>query len=104
MVGRSSSFGHPPGGGGRMHTVRLLAAAPGIGELLTGWRLVTSVVGILVLAVVAGRLLGTRRSFTAVVISGLTGWVVGAALAVVVARNHEHGQAGFLRNLWLLSA
>src|SRR5581483_3149187 len=52
----------------------------------------------------ASRLLGTRRSPGAVVVSGLVGWGSGAALAVVLARNHEHGQAGFVRNLWLLSA
>jgi hypothetical protein len=52
----------------------------------------------------AGRLLGTRRSVGPVVVSGLCGWAAGAVLAVVLARNHEHGQAGFVRNLWLFSA
>jgi len=71
----------------------LLATVPAVSDLLTGWRPVTSIVGILVLAAVASRLLGTRRSVGAVLVSGLCGWVAGAVLAVVLARNHEHGQA-----------
>ena len=82
----------------------LLASVPRITDLLTGWRLISSIAGILVLAALAGRLLGTRRSAAAVVVSGLTGWLAGAALAVVVARNHEHSQAGFVRNLWKFAA
>ena len=82
----------------------LLASVPRIPDLLTGWRLISSIAGILVLASLAGRLLGTRRSAAAVVVSGLSGWLAGAALAVVVARNHEHSQAGFVRNLWLFAA
>src|SRR5205807_6223921 len=39
-----------------------------------------------------------------VAVSGLFGWAAGAGLAVILARNHEHGQAGFVRNLWLFSA
>lgn len=85
-------------------TDHLMATVPRVADLLTGWRLVTSIVGILVLAALAGRLLGTRRSLGAVVVSGLSGWMAGAGLAVILARNHEHGQAGFLRNLWLFSA
>jgi hypothetical protein len=77
-------------------TTDLLAAVPGLTDLLTGWRLVTSIAGILILASLAGRLLGTRRSLGAVVVSGLIGWLAGASLAVVVAHNHEHGQAGFV--------
>lgn len=88
--------------------MRTLALAqtdvPSVSDLLTGWRLVTSIAGILLIAAVVGRLLGTRRSLGAVLVSGLGGWVAGASLAVVLARNHEHGQAGFVRNLWLFSA
>ena len=40
----------------------LLAEAPSVGSLLTGWRLLTSLVGVIVVTLVAGRILGTRRS------------------------------------------
>src|SRR2546423_213560 len=76
---------------------------PTIGELLTGGRLVTSIAGVLVVALVAGRLLGTKRSASATAVSALVGWTAGATLAVVLARNHEKGDAGFTRNLWLFS-
>ena len=79
-------------------------ATPTLGELLTGWRLVTSIIGILAIGWAAGRLLGTRRSLGSVVISATLGWLAGAGLAVVLAKNHEHGSAGFTRNLWLFSA
>ena len=85
-------------------TPDLLGTLPGIGELLTGWQLVSSIIGILVLAAVGGRLLGTRRSLGVVLVSGLCGWAAGAALALILARTHEHGQSGFLRNLWLFAA
>ncbi len=78
-------------------------AIPTIGELLTGGRLVTSVLGVIVVAFVAGRLLGTKRSATSTLLSALIGWTAGAILAVVLARNHEKGDAGFTRNLWLFS-
>ena len=81
-----------------------VGVVPAIGDLLTGWRLASSMVGVLVLAASAGRLLGTRRSWGVIAVSGLSGWAAGAGLAVLLARNHEHGQAGFLRNLWLFSA
>ena len=81
----------------------MAAAIPTIGELLTGWRLVTSILGVIVVAFVAGRLLGTKRSATATLLSALIGWTAGATLAVVLARNHEKGDAGFTRNLWLFT-
>ena len=82
----------------------MLAATPTIGELLTGTRLITSIAGVIVIAFVTGRLLGLRRSTGAVLLSALIGWTAGALLAVVLAKNHEHGDAGFTRNLWLFSA
>ena len=75
----------------------LLAALPSLSQLFTGWRLATSIAGILALAVVAGRLLGTRRSLGTALTAGAVGWVTGAALAVLLAGTHEHGQSGFLR-------
>ncbi len=81
----------------------LATEVPGISDLLTGVRLVTSLAGMFVVAVIVGRLLGVRRSFSAVVISAVAGWVAGAVIAVVLARNHEGGDAGFTRNLWLFA-
>jgi len=81
----------------------LVASTPSVGDLLVGWRLVTSFVGAMVIAVVAGRLLGVRRSWGSAAVSGLVGWVSGAILSVVLARSHEGGEAGFTRNLWLFA-
>src|SRR3954468_2882895 len=86
----------------------LLAAAatstPALGDLLTGRRLVFSLIGVVFIALVAGRLLGARRSAGVIALSALIGWIAGASLAIVVAKRHEHGDAGFLRNLWLFVA
>jgi ubiquinone biosynthesis protein len=82
----------------------MLAQTPSVGELLTGWQLVTSFAGVMVIAFLTGRLLGARRSWSAAAISGLVGWVTGAILAVALAKDHENGSAGFTRNLWLFSA
>ena len=43
---------------------RVVGATPAVTDLLTGTRLVTSLVGILVIAVLASRLLGARRSLS----------------------------------------
>src|SRR4051812_23284810 len=89
-------------GEGSMGAV-MFAAVPAVSDLLTGWRLVTSLIGVVIIAFVAGRLLGARRSLVVTLLSALIGWVSGAVLAVVVAKNHEHGDAGFTRNLWLFA-
>ena len=68
-------------------TTDLLRALPGIGDLLAGWQLVLSIIGIPVLAALGGRLLGTRRSLGVVLVSGLCGWAAGAALALILARS-----------------
>jgi hypothetical protein len=52
----------------------VLAAGEG-GRLLFGWGLITSLPAILVIAWIAGRLLGTRRSLTATLVAGLVGWL-----------------------------
>jgi ubiquinone biosynthesis protein len=83
--------------------VRAILSTETVAHLLLGWRLVLSIAGVIGIAFVAGRLLGTRRSWTTTVLSGVVGWLAGATLAVVLARNHEHGSAGFARNLWLFS-
>src|SRR5919199_1145014 len=55
----------------------------------------------LVVAVIAGRLLGVRRSLGVSLASGVIGWLAGATLSLVIARSE--GGAGFIRNLWLFS-
>jgi ubiquinone biosynthesis protein len=87
-----------------VNTALLAQASPALGDLLTGWRLVTSLLGVLVIAWVAGRLLGARRSWGSVIVSAVVGWIAGATLAVILAKHHEHGTSGFTRNLWLFSA
>jgi len=72
-----------------------------LGDLLTGWRLVTSVPAIVLVAFASSRLLGVKRSWAVTLVSGLGGWVAGTALALTIAR--DEGGAGFGRNLWLFS-
>lgn len=79
----------------------MMLADMALGDLLTGWRLVTSLPAIVLVAFAAGRLLGVKRPWTVTALSGLAGWVAGAALAVAIGRR-ENG-AGFTRNLWLFS-
>src|ERR687885_582495 len=55
----------------------------------------------LLVAVIAGRLLGVRRSLAVSLASGVIGWLAGATLSLVIARSE--GAAGFTRNLWLFS-
>ena len=71
--------------------------------LLVGWPLAVSLPAIVIIAFVAGRLLGVRRSWGTAVVSGLVGWATGAALTLVIAQHHVHKHAGFTRNLWLFS-
>ena len=68
-----------------------------------GWRLVFSLPIILLVAWLAGRLLGVRRSAIATVISGLVGWLSGVGLSLLIARGQENHKAGFTRNVWLFS-
>ena len=70
-------------------TPLLAASTPAVFDLLTPVRVVTSLFGMFVVAIVVGRLLGVRRG--------------PAAIAVLLAKNHERGEANFLRNLWLFS-
>ncbi|HUC13544.1 MAG TPA: hypothetical protein VMS00_03740, partial [Acidimicrobiales bacterium] len=81
----------------------IAAAGPAVGDLLTPWRTASSLVGIVIVAFLVGRLLGTRRSAGAVLVSGLIGWAAGATVAVVIAGSQKNAQAGFSRHLWLFS-
>jgi ubiquinone biosynthesis protein len=76
-------------------------AAQDLGDLILGWELFTALPVMVLVAVIAGRLLGVRRSLGVTVVSGVVGWLAGAALSLVIARS-ENG-AGFTRNLWLFS-
>ena len=78
-----------------------MIAAQDLGDLILGWELFTALPVMLLVAVIAGRLLGVRRSFSATVASGVIGWLAGATLSLVIA--HSEGNAGFTRNLWLFS-
>jgi ubiquinone biosynthesis protein len=78
-----------------------LIAAQDLGDLILGWELFTALPVMLLVAVIAGRLLGVRRSLGATVASGVIGWFAGAGLSLVIA--HSEGNAGFTRNLWLFS-
>jgi ubiquinone biosynthesis protein len=76
-------------------------AAQDLGDLIRGWELFTALPVMLLVALIAGRLLGVRRSFGATIASGVIGWLAGATLSLVIA--HSEGRAGFTRNLWLFS-
>ena len=79
-----------------------MIAAQDLGNLLWGWELFTALPVMLLVALLAGRLLGVRRSLWTTVVSGVLGWLAGALLSLSIARNEGH--AGFTRNLWLFSA
>ena len=78
-----------------------MIAAQDLGDLILGWEFFTALPVMLLVAVIAGRLLGVRRTLGATVVSGVVGWLGGATLSLVIAR-HEGG-GGFTRNLWLFS-
>jgi ubiquinone biosynthesis protein len=63
--------------------------------------LVLSLPAIVVLALVGTRMLGVRRSWVAIAISGVVGWVVGLAVAFAVSGGTVR-DAEFLRNALLL--
>ncbi len=60
--------------------------------------------GTLVVAWIAGRMLGVRRSLSLTVLSGLLGWVGGSALSLVIAAQKNDPTSGFTRNVLLFSA
>ena len=65
--------------------------------------LLVSLPGVLAVAVVAGRLLGVRRSALANLASGLVGWLTGVGLSSLIARSQPNPAAGFTRNVWVFS-
>ncbi len=76
---------------------------------LIGWRfttraalLVTSVPAIVVIAWVAGRLLGVRRSWTTTLLSGVTGWLAGVGFSLILHSN-DIRSPGFTGHVWLFS-
>src|SRR2546430_280799 len=80
-----------------------MTAAQSLAGLLLGWRLLVTLPSILLLSVVAGRLLGVKRSVGASLLSGVVGWFAGALLTLVIANNDTNREAGFTRNLWLFT-
>src|SRR5438445_6491272 len=80
-----------------------MVAAQTIAGLLLGWRLAITLPSILLLSVIAGRLLGVKRSVGASLLSGVIGWFAGALLTCVIANNNANPEAGFTRNLWLFT-
>ena len=65
--------------------------------------LLVSLVGILLVAVLAARLLGVRRSLLGTLLSGLVGWIAGVGLSTVIAQSQPDPTAGFTRNVWVFS-
>jgi ubiquinone biosynthesis protein len=78
-----------------------VSAADG-GRLLFGSGLITSLPAILLIAFVAGRLLGVRRSLATTLLSGLAGWIAGTGLSLVIA-DGDPDAPGFGRNVWVFS-
>ncbi len=88
-----------------------LPALPPVDYLvfLFGWRFTTrgallaaSVPAILVMAWLAGRLLGIRHSWTATLLSGVTGWVAGVAFSLIL-HNNDILAPGFTGHVWLFA-
>jgi len=57
---------------------------------------------ILLIALVAGRLLGVSRSLAATAVAGAAGWLSALALSLAIAEG-DPGAAGFTRNLWVFA-
>jgi ubiquinone biosynthesis protein len=73
------------------------------GNPLVGWGLVTSLPAILLIAWVAGRLVGAHPSLVRTVAAGLSGWVAGTLVSLLVAQGDPRAP-GFGRNVWVFSA
>jgi ubiquinone biosynthesis protein len=67
------------------------------------WLLVPAFAFALLASALIGRVLGVRRSFSATVVSGTAGWVVGVAVALWIAADRHPASDGFARNLFLFS-
>jgi ubiquinone biosynthesis protein len=68
------------------------------------WVLALSFPGTLVVAWLAGRMLGVRRSMSLTLLSGTIGWVAGVALSLSIADQKADPSSGFIRNVVLFSA
>jgi ubiquinone biosynthesis protein len=68
------------------------------------WVLAVSLPVTLVVAWLAGRILGVRRSVSLTLLSGFIGWVLGVALSISVADQKTDPSSGFIRNVFLFSA
>jgi ubiquinone biosynthesis protein len=76
---------------------------------LISWRFATrgallliSVPAVLLIAWVAGRLLGVRRSWTMSLLAGITGWLAGVVFSLILANNDVQAP-GFTGHVWLFS-
>jgi ubiquinone biosynthesis protein len=71
-------------------------------DVLLGWNLVISLLAILLIAWLAGRLLGVSRSWGASALAGLTGWLGALALSLAIGKG-DTDAPGFTRNLWVFA-
>ena len=69
---------------------------------LLGWNLIVSLPAILLVAWLAGRLLGVSRGWAATVVPGLVGWLAALALSLAIAEGDPRAP-GFGRNLWVFA-
>ena len=71
-------------------------------DAVLGWKLVVSLPAILLIALLAGRLLGVSRSLAATALAGAVGWLSALALSLAIAEG-DPAAAGFTRNLWVFA-
>jgi hypothetical protein len=71
-------------------------------DAVLGWKLVVSLPAILLIALLAGRLLGVQRSLAATALAGAAGWLSALALSLAIA-DGGLAAAGFTRNLWVFA-
>src|SRR6476646_6980858 len=67
------------------------------------WVFALTLPGTLLVAWIAGRMLGVRRSVGITLLSGLIGWVAGVALSLAIADQKADPSSGFVRNVVLFS-
>lgn len=71
-------------------------------DAVLGWKLVVSLPAILLIALLAGRLLGVSPSLAATALAGAAGWLSALALSLAIAEG-DPAAAGFTRNLWVFA-
>jgi ubiquinone biosynthesis protein len=81
----------------------LVAAEDSLGSLAV-LTIVLALPGTLLVAWIAGRMLGVRRSLSLTVLSGLGGWIGGSVLSLLIASEKHDPRSGFVRNVLLFSA